>query len=62
MIDACLGSAGSVYSALQRHICEALCGLSLHEKNSAGLFIKQERSIAGRCPAGTGASVCATAS
>ena len=57
MIDACLGSAGSVYSALQRHICEALCGLSLHEKISAGLFIKEERSIAGRCPTGT-ALVC----
>ena len=47
MIDACLGSAGSVYSALQRHICEALCGLSPHEKMDDGtaFFVREECSI-----------------
>ena len=45
--DARLGSAGSVYSALQRHICEALCGLSPHEKMDDGtaLFVREGCSI-----------------
>ena len=42
-----MGGAGSVYSALQRHICEALCGLSPHEKMDDGtaLFVREGCSI-----------------